>query len=765
MNLDLVNKLNQGAILLTPTRRLATGCLSEFAKFQSSLKRAWVTPAVYALTDWFHQCWAEFEMSGLTNANLLNVTQSQLCLENIIQASSYGLKLIDTYQTAKRIFTAWKILHDWQSLDILETEYAHIDYQAFSDWIKEYQRFLGEHQAIDEAMLPQNLLNILVARKSENLVFYGFEEKSPFLINFEETLLNKSWKIDWVEANEIHPQSCYRREFNDLAQEQIAAVQFAKEKYDQGIKSIAIIVLDLADQRQTLETLLKSTFDPQYLATPWIEVDPRFNISAAIPLIQYPIVCRALEILREEHFQQKATYSTWSQQFRKQLESKSWPGSEALTSIEYQSMIRFDALLNELSQCDEVLSPCSYFQALSTLEKLASYIPFQPENREATVQVLGMLEAAGQTFDAIWIMGMQNEAWPLAAKHHPYIPVEIQRARKMPHSSAEREMQYALNMTNRFKKSAHEIVFSHFVQSKERRLNVSELIRDIPIYSDMKKRFAGKIENEESPLHLEYLYDQQAPKLSLKEGVYGTARVLELQAACPFRAFSEYRLGIKEKVEANQWLSRAEQGIILHNILEKWVKAYPTQTRLFELSIPERENHFKQLIQDQFAQYRLKKWPEIYQEAEYSRLIITLNNFINFEINREFFKVIQTEYRQTFTLNTFTFHLRCDRIEEDEFGAQWIVDYKTGKYHFTPQLPLYAMAYASPNLRGIRVIQIHSEGAELIEQPIQDEWETELERLSNEFVEGQANIDPKNGDVTCQYCHLKPFCRIREEFQ
>ena len=71
--------------------------------------------------------------------------------------------------------------------------------------------------------------------------------------------------------------------------------------------------------------------------------------------------------------------------------------------------------------------------------------------------------------------------------------------------------------------------------------------------------------------------------------------------------FCYKRLGIKEKVEANQWLSRAEQGIILHNILEKWVKAYPTQTRLFELSIPERENHFKKLIQDKFAQYRLKK--------------------------------------------------------------------------------------------------------------------------------------------------------------
>ena len=37
-----------------------------------------------------------------------------------------------------------------------------------------------------------------------------------------------------------------------------------------------------------------------------------------------------------------------------------------------------------------------------------------------------------------------------------------------------------------------------------------------------------------------------------------------------------------------------------------------------------------------------------------------------------------------------------------------------------------------------------------------------VDRLSREFREGFAVVDPLKGEETCKYCEQKPFCRIAE---
>ncbi len=42
------------------------------------------------------------------------------------------------------------------------------------------------------------------------------------------------------------------------------------------------------------------------------------------------------------------------------------------------------------------------------------------------------------------------------------------------------------------------------------------------------------------------------------------------------------------------------------------------------------------------------------------------------------------------------------------------------------------------------------------------EWRETIERLGRDFLDGRAEVDPKDGAKTCEQCHLQAVCRIYE---
>ena len=49
----------------------------------------------------------------------------------------------------------------------------------------------------------------------------------------------------------------------------------------------------------------------------------------------------------------------------------------------------------------------------------------------------------GLRFDHLWVMGLHHEAWPQSANPNPFLPIALQREHKLPHSSADRELEFA----------------------------------------------------------------------------------------------------------------------------------------------------------------------------------------------------------------------------------------------------------------------------------------------------------------------------------
>ena len=43
------------------------------------------------------------------------------------------------------------------------------------------------------------------------------------------------------------------------------------------------------------------------------------------------------------------------------------------------------------------------------------------------------------------------------------------------------------------------------------------------------------------------------------------------------------------------------------------------------------------------------------------------------------------------------------------------------------------------------------------------EWRKTVHGLARDVVNGEADVDPKNGPKTCERCDLHPLCRVNEK--
>lgn len=119
----------------------------------------------------------------------------------------------------------------------------------------------------------------------------------------------------------------------------------------------------------------------------------------------------------------------WSGVFRNCLKAVGWPGDRPLSSHEFQARRAFGEVLDGLGRLDGLLGPLGFAEAVRRLSQLCRQRLFQPETRgKPAIQVLGVLESAGLSFDALWVMGMNDDLWPPPPRPNPLLPAEVLRA-------------------------------------------------------------------------------------------------------------------------------------------------------------------------------------------------------------------------------------------------------------------------------------------------------------------------------------------------
>src|SRR3990167_7309628 len=135
--------------------------------------------------------------------------------------------------------------------------------------------------------------------------------------------------------------------------------------------------------------------------------------------------------------------------FLKMLSIIFWPGRQQQGSRDFQLLERFKKTCQTFATLDQVSGLLSYRQALSQLSSLLQQTIFQPKSLNEPVQIMGLLEVTGLTFDVAWVIGMDDQTLPAATKPHPLIPFSIQQRYDLPHATASRELTFAKHIIAR----------------------------------------------------------------------------------------------------------------------------------------------------------------------------------------------------------------------------------------------------------------------------------------------------------------------------
>jgi ATP-dependent helicase/DNAse subunit B len=170
-----------------------------------------------------------------------------------------------------------------------------------------------------------------------------------------------------------------------------------------------------------------------------------------------------------------------------------------------------------------------------------------------------------------------------------------------------------------------------------------------------------------------------------------------------------------------------------------------------------------------------------------------------YETTRIAFEVAETEAGRTVHLAGLTLDLRLDRVDRLNDGSLLVIDYKSGNVlpslwdlprPADVQLPLYAgfaIDREKEALGGLVFAKLRSGNQELtgrlfdpsatlfaglkgtsplmkhkleLEQLI--DWRDCIEQLARDFVDGRAEVDPREYPKTCEHCGLESLCRIQE---
>ncbi len=495
--------------------------------------------------------------------------------------------------------------------------------------------------------------------------------------------------------------------------------------------------------------------------------------------------------------------SAWVASLRALLKAGGWPGERPLSSAEYQAVEVWQGLLGKFSSLDIVVGEVGFSDAVNHLKQMAADHPFQLKTPEAQVQILGMLEAAGLDFDYLWITGMHDGVWPPAPRPNPFLPMSLQRLQEMPHASAERELHFAQELTQRLLASAGEVVVSYPQRDGDSDLRPSPLIvalaqsdSDIPdVQMSRWQIFQSRT--------LEPLQDWRGSTLSANGAqavnVSGGSGIFTDQAACPFRAFAYRRLGARPLPEVVSGLSPAQRGSILHTILEKFWLDLQGQADLLamdESALNDRVAGVVASVLAQEARRQPQRFTERFTALEQERLTQLLQRWLAVEKQRQPFTLVSSEERRRVCIGGLAVDIKADRIDRlDNDGRELIIDYKTsdrkaktwfGERPDEPQLPLYAVTHARP-VAGLAFATLRPDGCGLegvsdgvevgkgvtdIEQKKgadETDWERQLERwhkvlekLANDFRTGRAEVDPKEINTSCTYCGLEGLCRVGE---
>ena len=798
----VLSALAQGATLVTANRRLCRKWRADFdAAQQAAGHRTWASPLIVSYDDWLHDAHQDRFSSQLL---LSDFAERYLWEQTIPDAV-----LLDRPATAKMASQAWALLCAWRvPLDhpaFEETE----DTAAFAAWAADFTEQCDRRDWLCSALLADTINPV-----SAELWLTGFDELTPQQVAL---LARRDRPYFVADSPNRQPGLATLAAYPDATAELRAAAAWARQQVEtRGARSVGIVVQDLAGRRDLVEAIFRETLGGNLA-----------NLSLGKPLTDYPLIDSALRLLhlachplplseigqlllspfllggvseyrararldaklrRDKTLRLNAAElrgddcprlgealaglsvasepkfpSDWAATFLQLLGSAGWPGERTLSSEERQTERRWQKVLGAFSELDFVAGRLGPRPALSLLERLLTEEVFQPETQTLPIHILEALQAAGAQFDALWVQGLDDRAWPPAAKPNPFLPYRLQRERGLPHSSAERELDFARKIIARLQQTAPHIVFSYADRDSDIELRPSRLIAHLPPFFDTLPLYPTWSQVIREAAVIETFEDRQGPALPPIVQVPSGTAAIKAQAQCPFQAFALTQLHARPLESPEEGIDARDRGTMLHKALELFWRECGDHATLVSTDWTE--------LLDRCIGEAVAELPGALGLLERLRLRQVLSEWLAVEAEREPFRVVGFEQRLIPDFKGLSFSTRADRIDRLPDGSTVILDYKTslvskkswdGDRPDEPQLPIYAIT-ANPTPAKVAFAQVRRGACKQVEAPVPvEDWRTVITGLVDELRAGVATVEPKDNGKPCAYCHLHTLCRIAE---
>jgi probable DNA repair protein len=469
---------------------------------------------------------------------------------------------------------------------------------------------------------------------------------------------------------------------------------------------------------------------------------------------------------------------------------------------EIRQMNAFRDVLISLVAVDAMGETLSWAKFLSLLRTGCSEVWLTETARYGNVAVLPLTQVSGLRFDHVFVMGLDEEAFPPPARPYPLLPASVQKQYALPMSSGALVYDESQRLWDSLLRSASGIEISYAKQRDEKDILPSSFV------ADLKPQPCALMEKESVRSAMENMDDMSDVPLPAGLDVRGGTAIVRNQSACPFRAFATHRLGITALEETAPGIEAKSKGSLLHLALEYIWRNLGRRAALEALSDDETISLIDAAIEH--------AWEKSYvavdnrtREYEKKRMHKVLLAWIELELQRPDFTVAAIEQAYQIRLpenadQQFTVKIKADRMDVDAKGRKVLIDYKTGAKQSTakwladeaaddgemgrieePQLPQYALAadlgaedaVAFARVRsgdmayeGLCGEEIGIEGIAACDgkrgrpedwQDVLDDWKSSINALATEFVEGRCDVSPRD-DNACRYCGLEAVCRIDE---
>ncbi|MCX7149650.1 MAG: PD-(D/E)XK nuclease family protein [Rhodocyclales bacterium] len=494
--------------------------------------------------------------------------------------------------------------------------------------------------------------------------------------------------------------------------------------------------------------------------------------------------------------------SAWGAVFGELLEALGWPGQRALLAAEGAARDELREVLSRLVALDAVLGRVDCGQALSQLRRQCRDQAFAVARQTvAPVEVCSLADALAGAVDGLWVMGLNEGAWPPAPRPNPLLPAELQRRAGISAARADSLAMEAQSLQTMWCECAGEVVFSWAQREGERPLRASPLLEAIP-----HREWPSVPVLPFSSEPLERIDDARAPPVGATERIRGGTALLAAQAVCPAWAFYQYRLGAAVLPAPTFGLDAMARGSLLHAALEEFWRGRGLAD-LTQMDQDTRNAEIRRVVAhalDEFDRRAAEPLPPRLRQLEGERLQELLAVWLDVEVQRPAFRVIACEEKHTLDIEGLPVRVVIDRVDELDDGRLVVIDYKSGRNVSVdswaaqrisePQLPIYAaLAFPDRAVAAVALARVTRDQPAFLgvaenegllpevksldaqrKRYVEDEfpdwntlrrlWAERISEIAREVRDGAAAV-VFDDEKDIQYCDVRPLLRVAERRQ